>query len=56
MLRPTDFDLWLDPNFHQVDALQALMKTHIPAPLVCQLVQSTHRLESVGEVEVLAAD
>ncbi|HKK55817.1 SOS response-associated peptidase [Marinobacter sp.] len=56
MLRPQDFDLWLDPGFHQVEAFQSLLKTHIPAPLVCQPVRNTHRLEPVGEAEVLAAD
>ncbi|MAL99223.1 SOS response-associated peptidase [Hydrocarboniclastica marina] len=56
MLRPTDFDAWLDPDFHQVDAFQDLMKTHIPAPLVCQPVNSPDDLVPVGEAEVLDAD
>lgn len=56
MLRPADFDAWLDPDFHQVDAFQGLMRSHIPAPLVCQPVRSPKDLEPVGEAEVLEAD
>lgn len=56
MLRPEEFDLWLDPEFHQVDAFQSLMKTHISAPLVCEPVRSTELLEPIGEVEVIPAD
>ncbi len=56
MLRPDDFDLWLDPDFHQVDAFQKLMKTHIPAPLVCEPVQSPDDLRPAGSTELLAAD
>ena len=56
MLRPDDFDMWLDPDFHQVDAFQSLMKSHIPAPLVCQPVKGPNDLTPVGEAEVLPAD
>lgn len=56
MLRPGDFDMWLDPDFHQVEAFQGLMKTHIPAPLVCEPVKGVKNLERVGEAEVLPAD
>lgn len=56
MLRPADFDAWLDPDFHQVDAFQGLMRTHIPAPLVCQPVGSPKDLEPVGEAELIEAD
>ena len=56
MLRPEEFDLWLDPDFHQVDAFQGMMKTHIPAPLVCEPVVSPQRLERVGEIETISAD
>ena len=56
MLRPEEFDLWLDPEFHHVDAFQSLMKTHISAPLVCEPVRSTKLLEPVGEAEILLAD
>lgn len=56
ILRPDDFDLWLDPEFHQVDAFQKLMKTHIPAPLVCELVSNPNDLSRAGEVEILDAD
>lgn len=56
MLRPDDFDLWLDPDFHQVDAFQKLIKTHIPVPLVCEPVGSPNDPSPVGEVELLDAD
>jgi putative SOS response-associated peptidase YedK len=56
MLRPDDFDLWLDPDFHQVGAFQPLLRTHIPAPLVCEPVQSPTNLALVGVPEVLTAD
>ncbi len=56
MLRPDDFDLWLDPDFHQVDAFQKLMKTHIPAPLVCEQVRSPDDLRPAGSKELLVAD
>lgn len=56
MLRPKDFDLWLDPGFHQVEAFQSLMKTHIPASLVCEPVRSTKNLERIGSAEILPAD
>ncbi|VVT03042.1 Putative SOS response-associated peptidase [Marinobacter salarius] len=56
MLRPADFEAWLDPHFHNVDAFQGLMRSHIPAPLVCQPVRSPKDLEPVGEAEVIPAD
>ena len=56
MLRPGDFDLWLDPDFRNVDAFQGLLRTHIPAPLVCEPVRGPTDLTPVGEPEVLAAD
>jgi len=56
MLRPNDFELWLDPDFHQVEAFHRLLKTHIPCPLVCEPVQSTTNLGLAGEPEELAAD
>ena len=56
MLRPDDFDLWLDPNFHQVEAFQKLMQTHIPAPLVCEPVRSPKDLKPTGTAEILPAD
>ena len=56
MLRPEEFDLWLDPEFHETDAFQGLMRTYISAPLVCEPVRSTKWLEPTGEVEVIPAD
>ncbi|WP_339803842.1 SOS response-associated peptidase family protein [uncultured Marinobacter sp.] len=56
MLRPADFDHWLDPDFGHTEAFTELMKAHIPAPLVCEPVRSTRNLEPVGQVELLEAD
>ncbi|MBQ0832938.1 SOS response-associated peptidase [Marinobacter sp.] len=56
MLRSDDFDLWLDSEFHQVDAFQKLMKPHIPARLVCEPVSNANDLRRAGEVEILDAD
>jgi len=56
MLRADDFELWLDPDFHQVEAFQNLLRTHIPAPLVCEPINSPTNLGCVGEPEELAAD
>ncbi|SFR48077.1 Putative SOS response-associated peptidase YedK [Marinobacter daqiaonensis] len=56
MLRPEDFDAWLDPDFHQVDAFQGLMRPHIPVPLICEPVNSPKDLKPVGEPERIEAD
>jgi putative SOS response-associated peptidase YedK len=56
MLRPNDFELWLDPNFQQVEAFYYLLKAHIRAPLVCEPVHSPTDLGLAGEPEVLTAD
>ncbi|SOB74721.1 Putative SOS response-associated peptidase YedK [Marinobacter sp. LV10R510-11A] len=56
MLRPDDFDLWLDPDFHQMDAFQSLMQTHIPAPLVCEPVHGPKDLKLTGKAELLPGD
>lgn len=56
MLRPEEFDLWLDPDFYQVDAFQGIMKPHIPAPLACEPVRSPQQLEIVGKVETISMD
>lgn len=56
MLRPDDFDMWLDPDFHQVDAFQGLMKSHIPTPLICEPIRGPKDLTPVGQAEVLEPD
>ncbi|WP_339666687.1 SOS response-associated peptidase family protein [uncultured Marinobacter sp.] len=56
MLRSDDFELWLDPGFHQVEAFHHLLKTHIPAPLVCEPVYSPMNLGLAGNPEVLVPD
>lgn len=56
LLEPKDFDAWLDPDFHQVEAFADLMKTHIPMPLVCQPISDPKTLQPIGEPEVIPAD
>lgn len=56
MLQSPDFDAWLDPSFHQVDAFQELLKTHIPFPLICQPVNNPVELKPAGEAEIIQAD
>lgn len=56
MLDARDFDLWLDPDFHHVDAFADLMRTHISAPLVCQPIADPKTLTPVGEPDVIPAD
>lgn len=56
MLEAKDFDLWLDPDFHDVDAFADLMRTHIHAPLVCQPIRDPKTLEPVGEAEIIPPD
>lgn len=56
MLRPEQFDLWLDPGFHHTDTFAGFMVSHIPAPLVCEPVRSTKDLEIDGAVHTLAPD
>ncbi len=56
MLQPQDFDLWLDPDFDQVDAFADLMKPHIAQDLEVVPVDSPKLLRPVGEPELIAAD
>lgn len=56
MLSPKDFDLWLDPGFTEVGAFADLMRTHIPAPLVCRPIRDPKSLEPVAPAEIISAD
>lgn len=56
LLEPEDYDLWLDADFHDVEAFASLMRTHIPAPLVCQPIRDPKSLAPVGEPETIPAD
>lgn len=56
MLRPEDYDLWLDPHLHNTDPFQDLLKSQIRVPLRVVPVRSPERLESVGAEEMIAAD
>lgn len=56
MLRPEDFELWLDPKLTNTDPLQHLLKTRIGGPLSVEPIKSPEKLERVGEVEKNEAD
>lgn len=56
MLSPQDFDLWLDPDFDQVDAFADLMQPHIAMDLQVVPVDSPKTLSPVGEAELIPAD
>ncbi|SFM77602.1 SOS response-associated peptidase [Marinobacter zhejiangensis] len=56
MLRPDDFDMWLDPYLTNTDPLQHLLKSQIRQPIIVEPVRSPERLEPVGEAEHLQAD
>lgn len=56
MLRPEDFDLWLDPDLTNTDPLQHLLKSRIPLSLSVEPVKSPDSLEVMGEVETIDAD
>lgn len=56
MLRPEDFDLWLDPHVTNTDPLQHLLRTRISATLLAEPVKSPEHLEKAGEGEIIEAD
>lgn len=56
MLERRDFDAWLDPDFHQVEAFADLMQSRLRHPLCVTPVASPATLEPVGPVEVIEAD
>lgn len=56
MLRPEDFELWLDPKLTNTDPLQHLLKTRIGEPLSVEPIKSPEKLEIAGEVEKIEAD
>lgn len=56
MLTPQDFDLWLDPDFDQVDAFADLMRPHIAMDLDVVPVDSPKNLSPIGVGELIPAD
>lgn len=56
MLRPEDFDPWLDPQLTNTDPLQHLLKTRISMPLAVEPIKSPATLEVAGEGETIEAD
>ena len=56
MLRPEDFDMWLDPNLTNTDPLQHLLKTQIRQPIAVEPIRSPMELEPTAEKEDIAAD
>ena len=56
MLKPEDFDSWLDPHLTNTDPLQHLLKTRIGVPLAVEPVKSPENLDIAGEVEKIEAD
>lgn len=56
MLEPGDFDMWLDPNFTQVEAFADLLQPRLRRPLLVTLIDSPKTLLPVGEVELIGAD
>lgn len=56
MLKPQDFDAWLDPEFNDVEAFQDLLHSQIRVPLKVVPVDSPASLEPSGEPEMIGAD
>tara|TARA_R110000823_G_scaffold43963_2_gene113959 strand:+ start:2580 stop:3038 length:459 start_codon:yes stop_codon:yes gene_type:complete len=48
MLKPEDFDMWLDPNLTNTDPFQHLLKGHISEPLSVEPIKSPANMERVG--------
>lgn len=56
ILTGPDFDLWLDPNFHDVNAFNNLMATHIPSDIEVASVKAPGKLLPIGTPEIIHAD
>lgn len=56
MLESTDFDAWLDPDFHDVEAFTDLLQPRLRRPLLVTPIESPKTLLPAGPVEVLLAD
>ncbi|WP_338040785.1 SOS response-associated peptidase family protein [Marinobacter iranensis] len=56
MLKPEDFDMWLDPHLTNTDPLQHLLKTSIREPLLVEPIKSPANLEKAEEGERIEAD
>lgn len=56
MLRPEDFDMWLDPSLTNTDPFQDLLKSKIRIPLNVTPIGSPAKLDELGASEYLEAD
>ncbi|MDX1802024.1 MAG: SOS response-associated peptidase family protein [Marinobacter sp.] len=56
MLRPGDFDAWLDPGLTSLDPFRSLFEPRIRTPLRVTPVRSPRDLANVGEEEIIDAD
>ena len=56
MLKPEDFDIWLDPHLTNTDSFQHLLKTSIRMPLAVEPIKTPVNLEKAGEGEKIEAD
>lgn len=56
MLRPADFDPWLDPDLVTTEPLRPLFESRIRAPLRVTPVRSPRDLTAIGDDEIIAAD
>lgn len=56
MLRPEDFDMWLDPFLTNTDPFQDLLKSKIRVPLKVTPIGSPAKLDELGVSEHLEAD
>jgi putative SOS response-associated peptidase YedK len=55
MLEPNDYDLWLDPNFKEVDAFHDLLDSGIRTEITVTPVDSPGEMEVIGESELITA-
>ncbi|GAB1264267.1 hypothetical protein NBRC116492_10760 [Aurantivibrio infirmus] len=56
ILEEKDFDMWLDPDFRQLDAFKNLLESHIPIDLKATPVDSPSKLNEIGEEEFITKD
>lgn len=55
MLQPNDHDLWLDPDFKDVDAFHDLLNSGIRAEITATPVDSPTGMNVIGERELISA-
>ncbi len=55
MLEENDYDLWLDPDFKQVDAFHDLLNSGIRTEITATPIDSPNTMTVIGESELLSA-